>query len=69
MSETTPDINSKTLPTIAILGGTGKEGPGLALRWLAAGYSIIIGSRQLEKAQATAAELNARMNTDCALGL
>jgi len=69
MSETTPDIPSKTLPTIAILGGTGKEGPGLALRWLAAGYSIIIGSRQLEKAQATAAELNARMNTDCALGL
>jgi NADPH-dependent F420 reductase len=58
-----------TLPTIAILGGTGKEGPGLALRWLAAGYSIIIGSRQLEKAQATAAELNAQMNTDQVLGL
>lgn len=42
------------LPTIAILGGTGKEGPGLALRWALAGYPIIIGSRQLEKAQATA---------------
>jgi predicted dinucleotide-binding enzyme len=38
---------SSPLPTIAILGGTGKEGPGLAMRWLAAGYSIIIGSRQL----------------------
>ncbi len=36
--------------TIAILGGTGKEGKGLALRWALAGYSIIIGSRTLEKA-------------------
>lgn len=44
-------------PTIAILGGTGKEGPGLAMRWASAGYSVIIGSRQAEKAQATAAEL------------
>jgi NADPH-dependent F420 reductase len=48
-------------PTIAILGGTGKEGPGLALRWANAGYPIIIGSRQHEKAQATADELNARL--------
>jgi NADPH-dependent F420 reductase len=60
---------SSPLPTIAILGGTGKEGPGLAMRWLAAGYSIIIGSRQLEKAQATAAELNKKLNTDRVRGL
>ena len=46
------------LPTIAILGGTGKEGPGLALRWAKFGYPIIIGSRQLEKAQVTADKLN-----------
>jgi 8-hydroxy-5-deazaflavin:NADPH oxidoreductase len=58
-----------SIPTIAILGGTGKEGPGLALRWLAAGYSIIIGSRQLEKARVAAAELNAQMNTDRVIGL
>ncbi len=45
-------------PVIAILGGTGKEGPGLALRWARAGYRVIIGSRQLEKAQAAAAETN-----------
>jgi hypothetical protein len=44
--------------TIAVLGGTGKEGPGLALRWAKAGYRVIIGSRQLEKAQAVAQELN-----------
>ncbi len=63
-------MNSSTpLPTIAILGGTGKEGPGLALRWLNAGYSIIIGSRQLEKAQATAASLNERIGAQRVIGL
>ncbi|MGB9640885.1 MAG: NAD(P)-binding domain-containing protein, partial [Anaerolineales bacterium] len=45
-------------PTIAILGGTGKEGPGLALRWAKAGYPILIGSRQAEKAQNTASEIS-----------
>jgi NADPH-dependent F420 reductase len=45
-------------PTIAILGGTGKEGKGLAYRWAKAGYNILIGSRLLEKAQASAQELN-----------
>jgi NADPH-dependent F420 reductase len=42
---------------IAILGGTGKEGAGLALRWAQAGYSLIIGSRDAERARAKAAEL------------
>lgn len=49
--------DTSTRPVIAILGGTGKEGPGLAIRWARAGYAIIIGSRQLEKAQATAQEI------------
>ncbi len=57
-------MSNASLPTIAILGGTGKEGPGLALRWASAGYTIIIGSRQLDRAQATAAELNAELNMD-----
>ncbi len=57
------------LPTLAILGGTGKEGPGLALRWASAGYPILIGSRQVEKAEATAAELNAKMGRECARGM
>jgi NADPH-dependent F420 reductase len=56
-------------PVIAILGGTGKEGPGLALRWASAGYRIIIGSRQLEKAQETAAALNAQLGIDTVSGL
>lgn len=60
---------TKDKPTLAILGGTGKEGPGLALRWAAAGYKIIIGSRQAEKAEATAAELNTKLGIDSISGL
>jgi len=43
--------------SIAVLGGTGKEGKGLAYRWAKAGYRILIGSRVPEKAEAAAAEL------------
>lgn len=43
--------------TIAVLGGTGKEGKGLAFRWARAGYKVIIGSRALEKAEVAAKEL------------
>src|SRR5437667_10821451 len=45
------------LANIAILGGTGKEGAGLATRWALAGHSIIIGSRDAERARAKAIEL------------
>lgn len=37
--------------TIGIIGGTGKEGTGLAFRWVKAGHKVLIGSRQWEKAQ------------------
>jgi 8-hydroxy-5-deazaflavin:NADPH oxidoreductase len=60
---------SSQLPVLAILGGTGKEGPGLALRWAKVGYRVIIGSRQIEKAQATAAELNALIGVDTIRGM
>lgn len=43
--------------TIAILGGTGDLGTGLAIRWSKAGYKIVIGSRTLEKALAAVAAL------------
>jgi len=46
-------------PTIAVIGGTGAEGSGLAIRWAAEGYPVILGSRSGEKAVAAAAELNA----------
>jgi NADPH-dependent F420 reductase len=49
---------SELLVTIAVLGGTGKEGKGLAFRWAKAGYNVIIGSRMPEKAQAAAAEVS-----------
>lgn len=45
--------------TIAVIGGTGAEGSGLALRWAHAGHRVIIGSRDLTKAQAAADDLNA----------
>ena len=45
--------------TIAILGGTGKEGAGLALRWAKLGHTILIGSRDAARAQTKAAELRA----------
>lgn len=48
---------SSPLATIAVLGGTGKEGKGLVYRWARAGYPIIIGSRSAEKAAQAAAEL------------
>ena len=44
---------------IAIVGGTGKEGLGLGLRWAQAGHDVIIGSRDAERARAKAAELAA----------
>jgi NADPH-dependent F420 reductase len=44
--------------TIAIVGGTGPLGIGLALRWARAGENIVIGSRDAERAQASAAELS-----------
>jgi len=43
--------------TIAILGGTGDLGTGLAIRWAKAGHKIVIGSRTQEKADAAVAEL------------
>lgn len=42
---------------IGIIGGTGKEGRGMALRWASAGHEVVIGSRDAERARACAAEL------------
>ena len=45
------------LLTIAVLGGTGKEGKGLAYRWAKAGYKVLIGSRSSERAVSVASEI------------
>jgi NADPH-dependent F420 reductase len=44
---------------IGLIGGTGKEGRGLALRWAKAGHIIAIGSRDEERARSRAKELTA----------
>lgn len=49
---------SDLISSIAVLGGTGKEGKGLAYRWARAGYKVFIGSRDAEKASMAAKELN-----------
>ena len=49
---------TESLPVLAILGGTGDLGTGLARRWAQAGYQVIIGSRTQEKAEAAVADLH-----------
>jgi 8-hydroxy-5-deazaflavin:NADPH oxidoreductase len=56
-------------PTLAILGGTGAEGSGLAFRWAHAGYPVIVGSRSAEKAQDGAAALNKLLGKDLVRGM
>ncbi len=51
--------NASTALRICVVGGTGAEGSGLALRWAHAGHTVVIGSREEQKAQVAAAELNA----------
>ncbi|HMJ11386.1 MAG TPA: NADPH-dependent F420 reductase [Polyangiaceae bacterium] len=43
---------------IGVIGGTGKEGRGLAARWASAGHSVIVGSRDAARAEAVAFELD-----------
>lgn len=46
---------------IAVVGGTGPQGRGLAYRFALAGHRVIIGSRTVERASATAEEINAKL--------
>lgn len=50
--------DDKMMVTVAVLGGTGKEGSGLAMRWAQSGYRVIVGSRDAERAKSKAAEFN-----------
>ncbi len=60
--------DARELGTIAVIGGTGAEGSGLAWRWAHAGLDVIIGSRLAEKGAGAAAELNARLGRECVRG-
>jgi predicted dinucleotide-binding enzyme len=53
---------------IAVLGGTGNEGGGLALRLAKAGHRVIVGSRERQKAVAAALKLNAQLGMDLIIG-
>lgn len=55
------------LPCIAVLGGTGDEGRGLAYRWARAGHRILIGSRSAEKATATASEIAGMLDGEASI--
>ncbi len=55
MTDAQTELSS--IQSIAILGGTGDLGGGLARQWSRAGYQILIGSRTLEKGQAAANSL------------
>ena len=54
---------------ISILGGTGEQGPGMALRWAKTGAQVIIGSRQRERAERVAMELNQELGQDLVQGM
>jgi len=48
---------------VAIIGGTGPQGSGLAMRWARAGETVIIGSRDAARAQQTAGKIQARIGS------
>ena len=62
----TPD---PTTLTVGVLGGTGNQGRGLALRWARAGISVIIGSRAADRAETAAAELREAAGVEHVRGL
>ena len=57
-------MSEKKAYIICVVGGTGAEGSGLALRWANAGHRVTIGSRDAAKAQSTAHSLNAILGSD-----
>jgi len=61
--------DSPLLVSIAVLGGTGKEGSGLAMRWALQGYKVIIGSRDGERARQHASEMNEKLGSDYVVGM
>jgi NADPH-dependent F420 reductase len=59
-----PLAESLTGKTVAVLGGTGPQGRGLARRFAAAGIPVVIGSRSAERAADAAAELASAVGGD-----
>lgn len=61
--------NGSLVMTIAVLGGTGKEGSGLAARWALNGYRVIIGSRDADRARQRVTEINTELGGDYLTGM
>lgn len=71
MTDAPPEPGPETGPrmTIALLGGAGKEGSGLALRWANVGHSVVIDSRGRVRAAEAAASIDDRLGRDAAPGI
>ncbi|MDQ3615716.1 MAG: NADPH-dependent F420 reductase [Actinomycetota bacterium] len=48
---------------IAVVGGTGPQGRGLAYRWAKHGHSVVVGSRSADRAEETAVAIRARVGS------
>jgi 8-hydroxy-5-deazaflavin:NADPH oxidoreductase len=59
--------NAAAIRPIAIIGGTGPAGLGLALRWARAGETIIIGSRDEQRAQLAAAAIQLKIGNHASI--
>jgi NADPH-dependent F420 reductase len=57
-------MNDRMRRTIAVIGGTGPAGTGLALRWARAGEAVIIGSRDAARAEQTAEAIRKRVGAN-----
>jgi NADPH-dependent F420 reductase len=57
------------MQTISVIGGTGELGSGLAWRWAKAGFPVIIGSRDADRAATVAADLSAKTANDSVRGM
>ncbi len=53
--------SGSALGVVAVIGGTGAEGSGFAMRWARAGLDVVIGSRSAEKGARVAEALRARL--------
>jgi 8-hydroxy-5-deazaflavin:NADPH oxidoreductase len=62
-------IMIEQLFSICVVGGTGAEGSGLALRWARAGHRVAIGSRDESKAKEAAKALNVILGSDLISGI
>jgi NADPH-dependent F420 reductase len=57
-----PEGAHVTTYKIAVIGGTGPQGKGLAYRWVRHGHTVVLGSRAADRAESAAAEIRARVS-------